>query len=115
MDTLITNRLIHFTDSLNIDDEYNGGFKKNSSTSDNMLILLGLMQRQKALGKHLYIGFIDFRKAFDSVNRPLFFYKLMHSSYKSKLVDILRNMYSKTKSRVKVRNLLSSLLRDSWC
>ncbi len=99
MDTLITNRFIHFTDSLNIDDECNGGLKKNTSTSDNMLILLGLMH-----------GFIDFMKAFDSVNRPLRFYKLMHLGYKGKLVDLLRN---KTKSRVKVKHVLSSLLKET--
>jgi hypothetical protein len=55
LDTLINNRLVFLTNLLDKDDMYNGGFKKGSSTSDNMFVLLSVFQKQKALGKPLYI------------------------------------------------------------
>jgi hypothetical protein len=73
LDTLVNNRLIFLTEVLDQDDIYNGGFKKGSSTADNMFVLLSVIQRQKALGKPLYIAFIDFRREFDSVNMTLLF------------------------------------------
>ena len=113
IDTMINNRLVFLTDALNKDDIYNGGFKKGSSTTDNMFVLLSVIQRQKVLGKPLYIAFIDYRRAFDSVNRTLLFYKLIKSGYHGKLITLIKNMYSKTKSRVKIKNLLSDFLTET--
>ena len=112
-DTMTNNRLIFLTDILDKDDKYNGGFKKGSCTADNIFVLLSLIEKQKALGKPLYISFIDFRRAFDSVNRTLLFHKLIKSGYHGKLITLLKDMYSKTKSRVKIKNLLSDFLIDS--
>ncbi len=74
-DTMINNKLVFLTDLLDKDDAYNGGFKKGSYTADNMFVLLSVIQRQRSLGKPLYIAFIEVRWTFDSINRTLFFYK----------------------------------------
>ncbi len=93
---------------------FNGGFKKDSCTADNMFVLLSVIQRQKSLCKSIYIAFIDFRWAFDSVNRTLLFYNLMKSGYHGKLIILLKNMCSKTMSKVKIKNLLSDFLSDTY-
>ena len=41
-------------------DKYNGGFEKNSSTSENRFLLLGAIQRSQFLNKPLRVAFIDF-------------------------------------------------------
>ena len=46
---MINNHLVFLTELLCSDDKYNGGFKKESSTADNIFILYTLIQRQKAL------------------------------------------------------------------
>jgi hypothetical protein len=79
-----------YTDILGNDEIYNGGFTKGSSTTDNMLVLNSLVQTQKAPNKPLFVAFIDFRKAFDSVNHTLSFYKLMKSGYTSKINTLLK-------------------------
>ncbi len=65
--------------------------KKAVVPSDNMFVLLSVIQRQKALGKPLYITFIDFKRAFDSVNRSLLFYKLITSGYLGKLITLIND------------------------
>jgi exonuclease III len=112
-DMLTNNRLVLITEILDKDDMYNGGFKKGSCTADNMFVLLSVIQRQKVLRKPLYIAFIDFKSAFDSVNRTLLFYKLIKSGYHGKIINILKDMYSKTKSKVKIKNHLSDFLNES--
>ncbi len=59
LDTMINNSLVFLTDTLNKDDIYNGDFKTYSCTTNNMFVLQSVIQRQKALGKPLYIAFID--------------------------------------------------------
>ena len=56
-----------------MNDRFNGGFKKGSRTSDNNLIIQGLVQRQLNLGKHLIVIHVDFSSAFDLVNRKIAF------------------------------------------
>ena len=56
----------------NIEDTFNGGFKKNSSASDNMFLLVRAIQRAEFLKQPLYVAFVDFKRAFDTVNRNMF-------------------------------------------
>lgn len=98
--------------ALNSDDKFNGGFKKNSSTSD-MFILLGAIQRSQFMKKPLYIAFVDFRRAFDTVNRNIMFHKPMKKKIDGKLMRILYNMYTKTKSKICVNGALSDFLYDT--
>ena len=75
---LFNRRLVFLKEVLyNGGDKYNEGFKKNSCTSDNMLILLGATQRSQFLKKPLYVAFVDFRRAFNTINRSMMFYKLI--------------------------------------
>ena len=91
---------------------YNGGFKKNSMTADNMFVLLGCIQRSKALGQPLYVCFVDFKRAFDTVNREMMFYKLLKRKIDGKIIRILRDMYKKTSAKVCVNGMLSDLMND---
>ena len=82
-------------------DRHNGGFASGNRTSDNIFILHGLIQRQLSLGQPLIVIFVDFTKAFDLVNRNILIYKLMENGFFGRVLDTLRNLYSKTHFRVK--------------
>ena len=55
----------------------------------------------------MYCAFIDYRKAFDSKNRPLLRQKLLSYNINGKLLNVVKNMYDKAKSCVKIENLYS--------
>ena len=42
-----------------------------------MFILVGAIQRAEFLKQPLYVAFVDFKRAFDAVNRNMLFYKLV--------------------------------------
>ena len=104
---LVYNRLTYLNEAFDKVDEFNGGFLMGSRTADNMFILNGLIQRQLAIGKPLYVCFVDFSKAFDLVNRYILFYKLIKSGWSGRVIDTVRNFYSKTYFRVKHKGLVS--------
>ena len=88
-------------------DEFNGGFLRGCRTTDNMFVLNGLVQRQIAIGKPLYICYVDFSMAFDLVNRHILFYKLITQGWSGRVIDTMRNFYSKTYFRIKLNGRIS--------
>ena len=69
--TNINNRLREWVEQNNITGEYQAGFKRGYSTIDHMFTLLACVHKQFAANRKLYVAFIDFEKAFDSINRNL--------------------------------------------
>ena len=113
-ETAVNNRIVYASEALREDDETNGGFIKGSRTTDNIFIVLGLVQRQLFLGKPLLICMVDFSKAFDLVNRHILFYKLMKQGYLGKVIDTLRSLYRKTYFKVKCNGMLSPRFLTNW-
>ena len=67
--TIINLRLQEWVEVNNITGKHQAVFEKNYSTIDHMFTLLALVQKQLSLNRKLYVAFIEFEKAFDSVNR----------------------------------------------
>ena len=88
-------------------DEFNGGFVRGCRTTDYVFVLNGLVQRQIAMGKPLYICYVDFSMAFDSVNRHILFYKLINQGWSGRVIDTMIIFYSKTYFRVKINGRIS--------
>ena len=65
------------------------------------------MQRKKR--KKLFCAFIDYKKAFDSVQGGLLWGKLLNSGVNGKVLRVIRDIYAKAKSCVKTRHGLSQV------
>ncbi len=113
-DTIINNRLEFIDSAFALDDIFNGGFKKGSRTSDNLFIMNGIIQKYKTLGVPIYICFVDFKRAFDCINRLFLFAKLHRDGFSGKLLDILFDMYTKTQSKIKWKGFLSKVFQDKF-
>ena len=58
--------------------------------------------------KDTYTAFIDFRKAFDCVNRDLLFYKIWEIGIDGKLYFALKSLYTATEASVRIGNDLQT-------
>ena len=99
--SIINNRLQEWIDDNDITGECQGGFKRGYSTIDHMFTLLVLIQKQFAFNRKLYVAFIDFEKAFDSISRKLLWPILLRNGIKGKLHKCVRSMYETVKARVR--------------
>ena len=52
------------------------------------------------MGKPLYVCYVDFSMAFDLVNRHILFYKLIKQGWCGRVIDTLRNFYTKADGRI---------------
>ena len=87
--------------------EEQAGFRKGYRTTDHVFALHLIIELYKSVHKRVYCAFIDYRKAFDSINRPLLWQKLLSHDINGKLLNVIRNMYAKAKSCIQKDNMTS--------
>ena len=98
---IFNNWLFDYLESLGLLCEEQARFRKGYGTIDHIfnlkcLIDLYLFRRQK-----LYCAFIDYRKAFDSVNMVLLWQKLLRTGIDGKILNVIQNLYKSAKSCVR--------------
>ena len=105
--SILNNRLINWAESYYVYIEAQAGFRQEMGTVDNIFLLHGLITHLINQGKKLYCAFVDFKKAFDFVNRDIIWYKLIKLGVRGKMLNVIKSMYAKVKARVKFNYELS--------
>ena len=99
--TCLNHRLSSYVDDTILGEEQ-AGFRKGYSTTDHVFVLHLIIELYKSVHKRVYCVFIDYRKAFDSINRHFLWQKLL--SYNI-------NMYANVISCIQKYILLSEYFR----
>src|SRR5664279_1059535 len=82
--------------------EAQAGFRRNRSTIDQIFTLRQLAEKYEEFGKDLFVCYVDFRKAFDSIWRRGLWKVMRHFGYPEKIIRILEHAYKDTFSAVRV-------------
>ena len=100
-ETIINNRAKYAKRVLNLDDPLQNGFKEGARATDNAFILNSLIDISAERKRPLYVCYVDFKSAFDYVNRSALLYKIFERGIGGKYFQILKSMYNNARSRVK--------------
>ena len=76
------------------------GFRPNRSCVDHISTLRIIVEQSLEWNSPLYINFVDYEKAFDSINRDTLWKLLRHYGIPAKLVGLIKNSYEGTGCRV---------------
>ena len=107
----INERLTNYLDVVGSIGDEQAGFRKNYSTLDHIYVLSSLIDLYKNKGKHIYCAFIDYKKAFNLVDRSSLWIKLLRNGINGKILNVIHNMYLNAKSCVKMYSNLSPLFK----
>ena len=102
---IILNRIQDPVDKLLRNNQ--AGFRRGRSCAQQIHILRRVIEGAKAQDIPLYITFIDFKKAFDSVDREMMFAIMRHIGIPQKIVNVTRLLYDKSVSQVYLEGKLS--------
>ena len=69
------------------------GFRKDKSCTDYIATLRIIVEQCIEWQSSLYINFVDFKKAFDSIDRTVLWKLLRHYGLPTKFVTLIKNMY----------------------
>ena len=103
--SILNNRLINFLNKNSIIPLNQIGFRKGFRTSDHIMVLKTLIDKYIKKNKYLYVTFVNFKAAFDSIWRKALFYKLVKSGVGGLFINMLINIYSDVKYSVKLLNI----------
>ena len=102
---LLTKRLTTFTSDNQILKYNQIGFRKSFRTSYHVFTIKTIISKYLKENKKLYLCFVDFRKAYNSIWREALFYKLSaYYDVSTNFINILHNMYSKVYLSVRLPN-----------
>ena len=103
--SLINDRVQAHCDEHGLISKNQIGFKKKTRTSDHIFTLKTLVKKYVTMGKEkLYVCFVDFQKAFDSVWHKGLFHKLQRAGIKENSLNLIEDLYKKTKCAIKVNS-----------
>lgn len=111
--SIINDRLYDFLTKIDVINDLQIGFMKNSRTTDHMLILKTLIDKYvNNNAEQLYFCFVDFRKAYDTVWRKGLMYKLLKTGIRGNIFSIIESMYSKSECCVKLNEFRTDFIQN---
>lgn len=104
----INARLNGYLEAVGLLGEEQAGFRYGYSTTDHIFVLHSLIDIYLHSKKRLYCAFVDYKKAFDLVNRTSLWSKLLASNINGKILTAIINLYENAKSCVRSNGQLST-------
>lgn len=99
---ILNKRLTKWIEDEHVINEAQAGFRRNYSTVDHIFTLLSIVQKQLRNHRKLYVAFIDFKKAFDLVDRNKLWSVLKKNGIGGRMYQAIKSMYAVVKAKVKV-------------
>jgi sorting nexin-29 len=93
--------------------EYQCGFRPNRSTTDQIFIMRQMLEKHIEHYSFLYMLFVDFKQAFDSVNRKKLIEAMNKMRILHKIIRMVEMTMNDTKAKVKIGNKLSETFEFS--
>ena len=102
-------RLTKYVADQGIIGEEQAAFREGYSTMDHTFVLNELINIYLHKNKRLYCCFIDYQKAFDTLNRSALWSKVIENGVNGKILRVIYNMYETAKSCVRQQSMISGL------
>ena len=109
---ILNERLTTYCDMLGLISYNQIGFRKDFRTSDHVFTLKTLIDKSFSENKKLYVCFVDFKKAYDTVWRNGLFFKLLNYGFSPGFVNVIKNMYAQLKACIQLPNGLSNTFQS---
>ncbi|CAB3252101.1 unnamed protein product [Arctia plantaginis] len=80
------------------------GFRKDFNTIDHIHAIKQLIQKYNEYNKTIYLAFIDYSKAFDSLKHESVWQSLKEQGIQNAYINIIRNIYCESKARIRLES-----------
>ena len=110
---MIVDRLVNHCEKNKVLSEDQQGFRFGRSCNDANSIFTTMKNLCFKYQKNLFVGFIDIKKAYDSVDRILLWRILRHIGVPQQLVNIIRKLYEEAETCIRVGDNLSSYFKTN--
>ena len=104
----------HVEEALQIENSFQNGFKQGCQSTGNLFILNSIIEKYEVKKRPLYISYMDFKSAFDYVNRHALLFKMLSEGFGGNLFQLLPSLFAKARRHVKWNNELGELFENTY-
>lgn len=108
--TILNKRLVSWDSQNNIISDNQNGFRKGRSTIDQISTLTNIIETRKYHKQSTFAAFIDFKKAYDCIDRNLLFAKLCHIGISGNMMSALVSIYKDVKCCIRLNGFKTDWL-----
>ena len=106
--SILNNRISAYLETNNLLCDEQNGFRKNRSCLDHIFTLTTIIKNRQHEKLPTYACFVDFAKAFDSVNHELLWNTILQFDIKGKMYNVIKFMYSNMQAAVTLNGHLTN-------
>ena len=110
--SLVNSRLMLWSEHNNIVTDAQLGFRPGCGTVDAIFLLHALITSYINKNKRLYCCFVDYTKAFDSIQHYHLWRRLSKVGVNGKLFTVIKSMYDDVKSCIRLNNEYSDFYKS---
>lgn len=112
--SILTDHLLSWSEDEDtlIDNQF--GFRSGKSTIDAIFTIQGIISHHLENTEKRFCAFVDFRKAFDKVDRQILMYKLMKNGINSKFGSIIKSVYASVQLRIRSGGIISGAFDNQF-
>jgi hypothetical protein len=111
---LVNKRVTDWAEGAGLRAAGQAGFRKDHRTADQIFVLRTLIESARARGAPLFTCFVDFKKAYDLVDRRLLWDKLARRGMPTALLDAVKALYGDV-PMLDMLHWFNVCLRDNHC
>ncbi len=105
--SILNTRLIKFFDDNDIIHDEQNGFRGSRSCLDHIFTLSSVIKNKLNRNKEIFACYVDFRKAFDLLDRDLMLYRFLEYGIDGKFYDAVKGIYHRAYCAVKTNGVIS--------
>jgi hypothetical protein len=104
--SLLNGRVSEFLEDNQLTCDEQNGFRKDRSCTDHIFTLNSVLQNCiNKENRSVYAAFIDFKKAFDCIDRNYLLFKVLNEGIEGKLYWAIKSIYSKNEACVRLNTI----------
>lgn len=102
---VMAQRLNKWVEEGKILEESQAGFRRRRGTRDHIFVLNTLINRKLKIKRgKLYVAFVDFKAAFDSVDRKTLMGKIWKAGIRGRMYNMIREIYRENYAEVRLES-----------
>ncbi len=110
---ILNNRLAIFFEENDILHDEQNGFRGKRSCLDHIFTLTSIVKNKLNSGQEVFACFVDFRKAFDLVDRNMLLYRFLELGIDGKIYESIKSIYHRAFCAVRINGSMTDWFESS--